>query len=172
MLNLYKSTTLDFKRGRQLGMSSRDTLESKGVEPRQGMKGFLSRGLPQLRRGQAGFTLVELLVVVGIIVALAAVIIPSVAAFASKGTTGSMAEERDNVQTAIDIYMADNGVVTVPANIIPMVSSTNDFSAATGVLDLSSYLRKDTTEYFYCWGGDGWVRAQDKVATANCTRLN
>ena len=52
------------------------------------MKGYIGRRIRALRRGESGFTLVELLVVVGIIVALAAVIIPNVASFANRGRDG------------------------------------------------------------------------------------
>ena len=45
-------------------------------------------------RQQAGFTLVELLVTVGIIVALAAVIVPSVVIFSGKETQGPRRQRR------------------------------------------------------------------------------
>ena len=66
-------------------------------------------------RQQAGFTLVELLVTVGIIVALAAVIVPSVVIFSGKGDTGAKAAETDNVQVAMDTMMADTGIFSVTA---------------------------------------------------------
>jgi len=120
----------------------------------------------------SGFTLVELLVVVAIIIALAAVIIPSVAGFADKGDEGGIAAERSNVQTGLDLYMADNGLSTVTANILATDNSTNDFSTATGAVDLTPYLRMDSTIYFYCWDALGLITAQDDVATADCTRTN
>ena len=58
----------------------------------------LSRRLPG---SEAGFTLVELLVVVGVIVALAAVIVPSVVKFSGKGETGAKAAEGENVQAPL-----------------------------------------------------------------------
>ena len=58
---------------------------------------------------EAGFTLVELLVVVGVIVALAAVIVPSVVKFSGKGDTGAQAAEGENVQAAMDTMLADKG---------------------------------------------------------------
>ena len=48
------------------------------------MKRYFRGRLRSLKHGDSGFTLVELLVVVGIIVALAAVIIPNVATFAGR----------------------------------------------------------------------------------------
>jgi len=135
------------------------------------MKAFFNKCLRRFPKAESGFTLVELLVVVAIIIALAAVIIPSVASFAGKGEEGAQAAERENVQTAMDTYLADNGVTTVAPQNTALVSSTNDFSAA-GTLDLSTYLRSSTTTYFYCWDGAALVTAQDTVATADCTRVN
>ena len=142
------------------------------------MKGFLKDRLPGFRKGESGFTLVELLVVVGIIVALAAVIIPNVAGFADRGETGAQAAERDNIQTAIDTYMADNALAALPdpadTNVLVGDTSTGDFTAGTGVLDLEtgSYLRTATMTYFYCWDSTGLVTNQDTAATVNCTRTN
>ncbi len=131
------------------------------------MKAFFNKRISRLHKAESGFTLVELLVVVAIIIALAAVIIPSVAAFASKGDDGAKAAERDNVQTAMDTYMADIGSTTVAGNILSTQTSTNDFSSG-GVVDLSTYLRKDTTEFFYCWDISGLVFEQNDTG-ANCS---
>ena len=135
------------------------------------MKAFFNKWLRRLPKAESGFTLVELLVVVAIIIALAAVIIPSVASFAGKGEEGAKAAERDNVQTGIDTLMADTAATTVTPLILVGDSSSNDFSAS-GTLNLSTYLRNDTTTYFYCWDGAGLVTAQDVASTSDCTRVN
>ena len=121
---------------------------------------------------ESGFTLVELLVVVGIIIALAAVIMPGVAGFADKGDEGGKVDERTNVQKGIDLYMTDNALSTITANILAADTSTNDFSTATGLVDLSPYLRMDSSIYFYCWDATGRITVQDDVATLDCTRTN
>ena len=76
------------------------------------MKAFFKKWLRRLPKAESGFTLVELLAVVAIIIALAAVIIPSVASFASKGDEGAKAAEMENVQTAMDTFMADTGTAS------------------------------------------------------------
>ena len=149
------------------------------------MKRYLRERLRSLRSGDSGFTLVELLVVVGIIVALAAVIIPNVASFANKGEEGALAAEQDALQASIDAFMADHSYSALPdlaglgeeANDAAAQSSSNDFSTATGLLDLESvgpslgnFMRSTTTSYFYCWSVSGLVTEQDLVSEPDCTR--
>ena len=87
--------------------------------------------MKRLLKKESGFTLVELLVVVGIIVALAAVIIPNIARFTGSGDTAAAAAELDTLQTAMDTAMADNTLTAVVAK-----SAVNDFSAtATAGID-------------------------------------
>ena len=69
------------------------------------MRSLTRRLAVNLRKRQAGFTLVELLVVVGIIVALGAVIVPNVLRFADSGDKGANTAEAASVQTAIDTMM-------------------------------------------------------------------
>ena len=128
------------------------------------VRGLVLKGI----KGQKGFTLVELLVVVGIIVALSAVIVPSVAQFANRGDTGAQSAEMDSVQAALDTLMADNGLLTVADRVSP-ATSASDFSAIDfgGGALLSTYLRNSTTTYFYCWNASGLVTQQD-VASATC----
>jgi prepilin-type N-terminal cleavage/methylation domain-containing protein len=136
------------------------------------MKNFLRAFAVRPRKGQAGFTLVELLVVVGIIVALAAAIVPSVVIFAGKGGEGAKASENDAVQTAMDTLMADNAVTTVVARQGALSNSTNDFSAldlsttVAGSQYLSTYLRDNPTKYFYCWNASGKLIAQHDASQA------
>ncbi len=132
------------------------------------MKGLIGN----LRRRQSGFTLVELLIVVGIIVALAAAVIPQVARFASKGDTGAQAAELQNVQAAFDTMMANKGITALTAHNLGTTSNANaNFTAepvGTGTDPLAGYLRANPTTYFYCWNADGKVTEQFTTAAA-CT---
>ena len=120
-----------------------------------------------VERKESGFTLVELLVTVGIIVALAAVIVPSVLIFGSKGDEGAKAAESESLQTAMDSMMADKALTSV----VGLTSSENSnqlwttLPAGTGSAPLTNYLRSDTTAFFYCYDNTGKVTRQDVAAT-------
>ena len=93
----------------------------------------------------------ELLVVIGIIGALAAVVIPNVSRFAGSGDTAANETEAQTVQAALDLYMADTGSTTVAVQL-----ATNDVSASTPALS-PSYLRQATTRCSYAWDAAGVV---------------
>ena len=135
------------------------------------MKTYIRERLRSLRHGDSGFTLVELLVVVGIIVALAAVIIPNVASFANRGETGAQAAEFDNVQAAMDAMMADTSITAVTQNNLAGGDNGNAVWTATpteGALN-PTYLRETPTTYWYCWDTTGLIVEQLLATSSACT---
>ena len=135
------------------------------------MKNMVSR----LRKSEKGFTLVELLVVVGIIVALAAVIIPNVSRFTGKGNEGALSAEAENVQAAMDTMMANTGSIDVAGYDLVTDFATQSWTAlptaggaSPNVEVLSGYLRADTTKFFYCFDAAGLVTKQFETALS-CT---
>ena len=124
------------------------------------MRNILKRTMGRGSEDQKGFTLIELLVVVGIIVALAAVIVPLVIQFNTKGDEGAKASEANTIQASIDAMMADKKLTTVSANAVSAkITTATDFNAGQ---TLSAYLRDTTTVYCYTWATSG------KVTQAAC----
>ena len=137
------------------------------------MKKGLSTLMRRVVRSQAGFTLAELLVVVGIIVGLAAVILPNIGRFTGSGATGASAAEFKSVQTAMDTYMADTALATVTANDLGTAGTSSNNFTATGFVDLTLYLRlpgtATQTNDTYCWDTVGAVTEQFTTPTV-CTQ--
>ena len=125
------------------------------------MRNILKKPLGRGSEDQKGFTLIELLVVVGIIVALAAVIVPMVIQFSGRGDAGAASAEWDSIQSAIDTMMADNTLTAVNAGgSAAFITDSFDFDAGSGTQNLSTYLRDPSTTYCYTWATSGRVLTQ------------
>ena len=87
------------------------------------MQGSLKKLVSRIPGGQKGFTLIEMIVVVGIIAVLAAVIVPNMGRFIGQGESGAMSAENGAVQTAIKAMMADKTITVVDAQASPALSN-------------------------------------------------
>ncbi|MGD0795146.1 MAG: type II secretion system protein [Dehalococcoidales bacterium] len=78
----------------------------------------MNRMFKKHRRGEKGFTLVELLIVFTLLAVLAAIMIPNVSGFVAYGHIQAAAAELSVVQTAMDSMMAvtNNSTVTQANN--------------------------------------------------------
>ncbi len=70
-------------------------------------------------RGERGFTLVELLVVLAILAILIAIVVPNLAGLTGGAKAKAAQSELDIVQTAMDTMMAQYEAVTVQAKASP-----------------------------------------------------
>ncbi len=137
------------------------------------MKGLLSTFVQQVFKGQKGFTLIEMIVVVGIIAVLAAVIVPNMGKFIGQGEKGAKNAEMSAVQIAMHAMMAKQAITVVTAYDLSTTSTaTNTWTAlptGTDAVVLNTYLRANDTKYFYCYDGDGSLTEQFESAVA-CTK--
>ena len=131
------------------------------------MQRFIKNRLGRVGNDQRGFTLIEMLVVVGIIVALAAIIVPLVISFAGSGEEAAQVGERETLQTAIQSMMVDNDLSAVAAQ-GTAATATDAFAFATGVT-LQAYMDQAATQFCYTWGTDGRLLTQtDEPVGGTC----
>ncbi len=126
----------------------------------------------RVAKEQGGFTLIEMIVVVGIIAVLAAVIVPNNLRFMGSGEQGAKDAEAVNVQTAMHGMMGEQAIAGVDAHDGGTSSNASQswstLPTGTDAVPLSGYLRAATTTYFYCYDADGDVTEQFETA-APCT---
>jgi type IV pilus assembly protein PilA len=115
----------------------------------------------RLHRGQKGFTLMELLIVVAILGVLAAVVIPRFTGLIGEGETQAASTELEVVQTAMTAAMAANEVSAVTANGTATQLTTD--TAIPTEAPLGPYIQTPTG-WYYTWDAEGDVTQGDKVS--------
>ena len=98
----------------------------------------------KMAKGQGGFTLVELLVVVAILGVIAAVAVLAVTKFIGKGTLEAAQTELHQAQTAITAAMADAGT-----SILNISGPTDWFGQEGIIIAVGANTTHDAAEYVY-----------------------
>ena len=91
--------------------------------------------------GKAGFTLVEVLVVVAILAALAAVVGVNFGKYIGRGETEAYATELQNIQTAVAAMLHDSSTVQLDSAQMD-IHDMDLVTADSGSLVLSNYLKR------------------------------
>ncbi|MCH8989910.1 MAG: type II secretion system protein [Chloroflexi bacterium] len=135
------------------------------------MRNILKKTLGRGSEDQKGFTLIELLVVTGIIVALAAIIVPLVISFSGEGEQAAQAGERETIQTSIQSMMVKHSLKTVTESLTTntngeKINSTGTQFSTAADINLESFMDQASTMFCYKWGSDGRVTQQNDVTDA------
>jgi len=118
------------------------------------------RFVRKFRRGEKGFTLMELLIVIAILGVLAAVLVPRMGSFLSSGQVAAANTEVANVETAALAYYAD---VEGWPNDTNTTGSNNSLMDGPGT---EVYLSKAAV-YNYLYDSDGKVNVTEGTAWPN-----
>ncbi len=107
--------------------------------------------MKRLRSGQAGFTLIEILVVIGILGLLAGMVVPNVSGFVGTGSLAAARTELANVKTAALAYRGQNDAwPTTSGDLVSLIDGT---PKATYTFDLETGFVIDAT---LSWPGIKW----------------
>jgi prepilin-type N-terminal cleavage/methylation domain-containing protein len=136
---------------------------------------MLKRFLSKILGNQNGFTLIEMIVVVGIISLLAAAVIPNISRFIGAGDAGAKSAEENSVRHAMYSLMSEKALASVdPWDASGSKTSTNDWTNKPTVNSTiyrlyepdREYLMEPLTQFYYCYDSLGIITRVDDGPTA------
>jgi prepilin-type N-terminal cleavage/methylation domain-containing protein len=139
------------------------------------------------KRGEKGFTLVEIIIVLAVIAVLAAVVIPNVTGFLGRGKERGWGADRDILQAAVDSYRTDigkragnpwptlGGLIGTPSDDANGTTDTPDGDYAdTGDKDINQETGEDLNSFIdiAALANEGYLKGADVVKSAETSLLN
>ncbi|MFC1958761.1 type II secretion system protein [Chloroflexota bacterium] len=119
------------------------------------------------KRGEKGFTLIEILVVVAILGALVGLVILNVGRFVGRGETEAKNTEFSNIQAAVSTMMNDNELSELPT---PVTLSTNNMALFPDTTEAANKGTDVLGNTFTASDKAGFYLSQhDRIADSNAT---
>lgn len=106
---------------------------------------------------EEGFTLVELLVTIAILAVLFGIVTLTLSGVGADAEDAIIVAECAIVQSAVDIYMAENNLASIAARLAGAVAVIDTGDAAFA----DAYIRNLPTSYEYYWSDTGDVTCAD-----------
>ena len=91
-------------------------------------------------KGQKGFTLIEILIVLALMAVLAAIVIPNVQGFLGRGKDDSYKVDKKTLQAAVDGYYTKNSAYPTTAGATGLPTGGNNSYVVTATLVTDKYL--------------------------------
>ena len=127
----------------------------------------MQKGMGRLLRGRRGFTLIEILIAVGILSILAGIAVPVVTHLRGGSETSAAEAELSNVQAAVDAMMADQGLTTLPHPVSSATSNMKQFPDWDATLK-GYVLYPDATTGYRNSDADKFIRQANATGTYTC----
>ncbi len=115
------------------------------------------------RRGQKGFTLIELVIILAVLGVLAAIVIPNVSGFLGRGKERAYEADRNILQSAVDSWRTDIGkrsanawpIVTGPPYVLGIPTVVDGaVTVNKGIIDMTKLYDATTPDQNYLKGTD------------------
>jgi prepilin-type N-terminal cleavage/methylation domain-containing protein len=143
--------------------------ETRDEETRRGGIDLILREIRKLHKGQGGFTLIEVLVVMTILGILAAIVSISLLGVTANARSKAAKAEDATVQAAFDAMLSDQQVPALsiaavcnaaPTHLMTQFPGGAAYNGPDGLVPVvlaTHYLRQETTQYLYTCDSSGKV---------------